>query len=73
MSKKTKIANTTDGVSSIKLDSIKKPDQQAVVVSAIQSISHETNSTIYLFMSTEVLTKKRTQPRPSENDPARKQ
>ena len=57
MSNISKITNTTNGVSSIQLDSIKKPDQQAAVASALISLSHDTNHTIYLFSSPEALTK----------------
>ena len=57
MSKIKRIANTTDGVSSIQLDSIKKIDQQKSVVSALQSLKANTNRTIYVFASPEALTK----------------
>ena len=57
MSNISKITNTTNGVSSIQLDSIKKPDQQAAVASALLSLSHDMNHKIYLFSSSEALTK----------------
>ena len=57
MSKIAKIADTTEGVSSIQLDSIKKHEQQTAVVSSIQSLKSNTNRTIYLFASPEALTK----------------
>jgi superfamily II DNA helicase RecQ len=57
MSKISKISNTTDGVSSIQLDSIKKQDHQQAIVSALQKIPSNTNRTIYLFASPEALTK----------------
>ena len=54
MSEIIKIDNSTDGVSSIhQLDSIKKPEQQATIVTSLQSLSPETNNTIYLFVSPE--------------------
>jgi hypothetical protein len=57
MSKISNICNTTDGVSSIQLDAIKKPEQQARVASSLLSLSPNTNRTIYIFSSPEALTK----------------
>ena len=56
MSKISKIKQTTDGITSIQLDSIKKADQQASVVTALLSLKANTNRTIYLFASPEALT-----------------
>ena len=56
MSKISKIKLTTDGITSIQIDSIKKANQQELVVSALRSLKPNTNRTIYLFTSPEALT-----------------
>ena len=57
MSEINRIAKTTDGMSSIQLDSIKKTELKKAVVSAMRSLKTNTNRTMHAFASTEALTK----------------